>query len=79
LQKIAKVEASASCVEPVHNPAIPGVSKASDDSPDDSVDLDHARALAVAAHALVVADPKRARELLRELMRLLDERTRAGR
>jgi len=73
LQVISKVGASDSYIESMRNPAIRGVSKASDDSRDDSVDLAHVRALAVAAHALVAADPERSKELLRELMRLLDE------
>src|SRR5260370_13655665 len=58
------------------NPANPRVPIGSDDSPDDSVDLERLRAFAAAAHALVTVDPERARDLLGELMRQLDAASR---
>ncbi len=71
LQRIVGIDASHGDIVPLQNPAIPRGPEASDDSPDDSV-LEHVRGLAMAAHALVAVDPERARELLQELMRLLE-------
>jgi hypothetical protein len=77
LQWIAEGRVADSGGEPVRNPAIPHEPKGPDNSSDNSPDLHHVRALAVAADALVGVDPERSRELLRELIRLLD-RARRG-
>jgi hypothetical protein len=72
LQGIVRADGSDACDGPTQNPAIPREPKPSDDSPDDSLDLLHVRALAVAGNALVGVNPKRAHELLEELIRLLE-------
>ena len=72
LQGIAAHGVSDASGGPVRNLANPPESKGSDNSRDDWVDLDHLRALAVAAHALVAVEPERARNLLAELMSRLD-------
>jgi hypothetical protein len=68
LQGIAPVGASLERDQSARNPAIPRDAQ----GPDDSPALAHLRALAVAADALLGVDPKRARELLSELIRLVD-------
>ena len=72
LQGIGQLATSKARDDLAPNPAIPHEPKGPDNSPDDSPDLGHLRALAVAADALVRVDPERARELLRALIRLLD-------
>jgi hypothetical protein len=67
-----EIETSNSCDQPVRNPAIPRVPEVSDNSLDDSPALQHLRALAVAAHALVGIDPARASERMAELLSLLN-------
>ncbi len=71
-QAIVAIVLADSGEAPLRNPAIPGGAERADDASDDSVDLDHVRALAVAASALLVVEPQRARVLLTDLIRLLD-------